>query len=52
MVYLQIQNSNRHYLENDRRFSKNKLRMEKKIECHAAMHGCAVMLNLLTNSLS
>lgn len=52
MIYLHIQNCNRHYLEKDGRFFQKPLRMIKKIECHAAMHGCDLMLKKLTNLLS
>jgi hypothetical protein len=37
-----IQNTNRHYLKNDRRFFKKRLIMKKEIECHAAMYGCVI----------
>jgi len=36
------QNANRHYLKNDRRFFKKRLKMNKEIECHAAMYGCVI----------
>lgn len=51
MLYL-LETKNRRYLEIVRQFYKHKLRMEKKIEYHAAMHGCALMLKNLTFSLS
>jgi hypothetical protein len=51
MLYL-LTTKNRRYLEIVWRFYKHKLRMEKKIEHHAVMHDCVVMLNILTFSLS
>jgi hypothetical protein len=38
------QNTNRHYLKNNRRLFQKIIKMKKEIESHAAMHGCACWL--------